>query len=73
MSLAFLLPKVFNVIELKWKKVEGIKDLREYFPGNFTHSVLLENATASSVIVPLIYAALFVWIGCFIFSRREFP
>ena len=73
MSLAFLLPKVFNVIELKWKKVEGIKDLREYFPGNFTHSVLLENATASSVIVPLIYAVAFVWIGCFIFRRREFP
>jgi len=73
MSLAFLLPKVFNVIELKWKKVEGIKDIREYFPGNFTHSVLLENANASNVIVPLVYAAVFVWIGCSIFRRREFP
>ena len=73
MSLAFLLPKVFNIIELKWKKVEGIKDIREYFPGNFTHSVLLENANASNVIVPLVYAAVFVWIGCFIFRRREFP
>ena len=73
MSLAFLLPKVFNVIELKWKKVEGIKDIREYFPGNFTHSVLLDNANASNVIVPLVYAAVFVWIGCSIFRRREFP
>ena len=73
MSLAFLLPKVFNVIELKWKKVEGIKDIREYFPGNFTHSVLLDNANASNVIVPLVYSAVFVWIGCSIFRRREFP
>jgi ABC-type transport system involved in multi-copper enzyme maturation permease subunit len=73
MSLAFLLPKVFNVIELKWKKVEGIKDIREYFPGNFTHSVLLDNANASNVIVPLVYSAVFVWIGCSIFGRREFP
>ena len=73
MSLAFLLPKVFNIIVLKWKKVEGIKDIREYFPGNFTHSVLLENANASNVIVPLVYAAVFVWIGCSIFRRREFP
>jgi hypothetical protein len=72
MSLAFLLPKVFNVIELKWKKVEGIKDIREYFPGNFTHSVLLDNANASNIIVPLVYAAVFTWIGCSIFRRREF-
>ena len=32
--MAFLLPKVFNVIELRWKKVEGIKELREFFPDN---------------------------------------
>ena len=30
-ALAFLLPKVFNAIEFKMEKVEGIKDLREYF------------------------------------------
>jgi ABC-type transport system involved in multi-copper enzyme maturation permease subunit len=73
MSLAFLLPKVFNVIELKWKQVEGIKDIRDYFPGNFTHSVLLDNANAINVIVPLAYAVAFAWIGCSIFRRREFP
>lgn len=73
MSLAFLLPKVFNVIELKWKEVEGIKDIRDYFPGNFNHSVLLDNANAINVIVPLVYAAAFAWIGCSIFKRREFP
>jgi len=73
MSLAFLLPKVFNVIELKWKKVEGIQEIREYFPGNFTHSVLLDNANPSNVIVPLVYAAVFTWIGCSLFRRREFP
>lgn len=73
MSLAFLLPKVFNVIELKWKEVEWIKDIRDYFPGNFNHSVLLDNANAINVIVPLVYAAAFAWIGCSIFKRREFP
>ena len=73
MSLAFLLPKVFNVIELRWKKVEGIKELREYFPGNFTHSVLLDHASISNLLVPLVYASLFVWVGLFIFKRREFP
>ena len=53
MSLAFLLPKVFNAIELKWKKVEGIKDLREYFPANFTHSVLLKTHMPVALSFPL--------------------
>ena len=73
MSLAFLLPKVFNAHRIKMEKSRGNQRPQGIFPANFTHSVLLENAHASSVIVPLIYAALFVWIGCFIFRRREFP
>ena len=34
------------------EKVEGIKDLREYFPANFTHSVLLENAMPVALSFP---------------------
>jgi hypothetical protein len=35
--------------------------------------VLLDHVSVSNLIVPLVYASLFVWVGHSIFKRREFP
>lgn len=73
MSLAFLLPKFFTLIELQWSEVEGIESMRFFFPGSVSNSILSGNGNSLTVIVPLLYAIAFASIGCSIFRRREFP
>jgi len=72
-AVAFLVPKVFNYVELAWRKVDGIESLRSYFPSGGVKAILADNATVATILVPLLYTLLFAWIGCQIFKRREFP
>ena len=71
-AIALVFPKLFDFIELKWKHIEGIENLRAFFPGGVTDSVLGGNANALTAIVPILYLVVFGWIGCRVFRTREF-
>ena len=71
-AIALVFPKIFDLIELKWKHMDGIEHLRSFFPGGVTDSVLGGNANSLTVIVPIAYLVVFGWIGCWLFRTREF-
>jgi hypothetical protein len=72
-SIAFLVPQVFDYVELVWKRVEGVESWRSYFPGGATNAILGGEVTSMTALIPLLYTIFFAWLGCIIFNRREFP
>ncbi|MBO93840.1 MAG: hypothetical protein CMI32_02935 [Opitutales bacterium] len=72
-AVAFLVPQLFDYVELAWRKVEGIERWRSYFPGGWSNEILVGETTTMTILVPLLYTFLFAWIGCRKFKQREFP
>ncbi|MFP6901773.1 MAG: hypothetical protein VCA36_12575, partial [Opitutales bacterium] len=72
-SVAFLVPQVFDYVEVAWRRVDGIESWRSFFPGGGLNAILAGETTTMTVLIPLLYTLLFAWLGCLIFKRREFP
>ena len=72
-SLAFLLPKAFDFIEIKWSQSEWVFKLRTFFPGGVSNAVLGGDAGALTIFVSLLYLLIFGWMGCKVFETRELP